>query len=464
MKKQNKIVIGIMLGIAVVIILISFLFPSVYKGLTSGSFGKADKYKQEQMSENDIRLRSEFVQDTAKLRQMITGLIYYALFTENLSMTIDTCLTSFRLQGFDKNPANTETIHLLTDYNSFLKNNNPTIANTTRMLAAFLLRDTIAQSMDIEKNLRDFSNYVNQVNQKDSVLTMSLARIDSYLVGNKTLQKKDAEIRNLKAIRDQLVIKSTQFMALTGNKQGLGAMLSYTIQSQSQFSGIGALNMVTDGSKLVQSKLGIEEIVPARINSATLSAGISLSASLKGGVANAKDNLGNNGGSAVSAKMNLVYVCSKENLSVVLYDKPSLGFVVGSSEKLIGILGVEKMNGILCGTDPNLGALCLFSGKILSVTLNAGLLANLSSSPTLCAALSAATLNIIIPAKELSAVGLSANAFGINAPLQMGFGSAAVLGVLYANAGLQNFINANGVFSGFSSLQATSLNSQLNVR
>jgi len=463
MKKQNKIVIGIMLGIAVVIILISFLFPSVYKGLTSGSFGKADKYRQEQMSENDIRLRSEFVQDTAKLRQMITGLIYYALFTENLSMTIDTCLTSFQLQGFDKNPANTETIHLLTDYNSFLKNNNPTIANTTRMLAAFLLRDTIAQSMDIEKNLRDFSNYVNQVNQKDSVLTMSLARIDSYLVGNKTLQKKDAEIRNLKAIRDQLVIKSTQFMALTGNKQGLGAMLSYTIQSQSQFSGIGALNIVTDGSKLVQSKLGIEEIVPARINSSILSSGLSASTSLQGSI-NAENKLGNNGGSAVSAKMNLVYVCSKENLSVILYDKPSLSFILGSSEKMIGILGMEKMNGILCGTDPSLGVLCVVYGKILSVTLNAGLLANLSSSPTLCAALSAATLNVIIPAKELSAVGLSANAFGINAPLQMGFGSTPILGAINANVNLKSLCSSNGFYSGFGALQATSLNSTMNVR
>ena len=146
MKKQNKIIIGIILGIAVVIILISFLFPSVYKGLTSGSFGKADKYRQEQMSESDIHLRSEFVQDTAKLRQMITGLIYYALFTENLSMTIDTCLTSFNLQGFDKNPANAEAIHLLTDYSSFIKNNNTlvrvgldTLNNTTERLTVILV-------------------------------------------------------------------------------------------------------------------------------------------------------------------------------------------------------------------------------------------------------------------------------------------------------------------------------------
>jgi len=454
MKKQNKIVIGIILGIAVVIIVISFLFPSVYKGLTSGSFGKADKYRQDQMSENDVRLRSEFVQDTAKLRQMITGLIYYALFTENLSMTIDTCLTSFKLQGFDKNPANTEAINLLTDYSSFLKNNNPTIANTTRMLAAFLLRDTVAQSMDIERNLRDFANYVNQVNQKDSVLSMSLAKIDDYLVGNKTLQKKDEEIRNLKAIRDQLVIKSAQFMALTGNKQGLGAMLSYTVQSRDQFSGIGALNITANQSQVVQSKISVKEIESKALSSALcsgFSAAGALQSTLSSSQVNAAGTLGGNTGTTDGAK---------GNLNIIVYDKANLNFIVGSADNLKIVYGKENLNGILCGTDPNLGALCVFYGKNLSVTLNAGLLSGLSSSPTLSAALSAATLNIIIPAKELSAVNASFNAIGSNAPLQMGYcGSQTLAGQFMANGGLKSLMNSNGSFSGFGSLQAAALGS-----
>jgi len=450
MKKQNKIIIGVILGIAVVIILVSFLFPSVYKGLTSGSFGKADKYHQEQMTENDVQLRSEFVQDTAKLRQMITGLIYYALFTENLSMTIDTCLTSFNLQGFDKNPANTEAIHLLTDYSSFIKNNNTTIANTTRMLAAFLLRDTIAQSMDIEKNLRDFSIYVSKVNEKDSVLSIALTRIDSYLIGNKTLQKKDAEIRNLKAIRDQLVIKSTQFMALTGNKQGIGAMLNYVVSSQAQYSGVGALNIVMDGSKVVQSKLQLEEIAPARLNSSTLYAGFSLSSALQSTLSSSQVNAGGhiagNAGITDGAKINLN--------SLVLYDKPSLCFIVSSSENLKSVCGKENLNSVILGTNPNLGIICAFQGKVLEVTLNAGPLSAINSSPTLCSALSAAQLNVIIPAKEISAVGLNFNAIGINAPLQIGLsGSPSLIGIYYANTSLNAWFNSNSVFSGYSNLQ-----------
>ena len=131
MKNKNKIIIGVILGVAVVIIFVSLLFPSVYKGLSSGTFGKADKYHQEQMTENDVQLRSDFTKDTARLRQMVTGLIYFALFTNNLSMTIDTCLESYKLQGFNKDPDNSRAIALLNDYNSFLKNNTRTLAATT---------------------------------------------------------------------------------------------------------------------------------------------------------------------------------------------------------------------------------------------------------------------------------------------------------------------------------------------
>lgn len=439
MKKQNKLIIGVILGIAVVIILLSFLFPSVYKGLTKGSFGKADKYRQEQMSEADVQLRSEFVQDTAKLRQMITGLIYYALFTENLSMTIDTCLTSFNLQGFDKNPVNTQAIQLLTDYNSFLKNNSPTIANTTRMLAAFLLRDTVAQSMDIEKNLRDFAVYVNKVNEKDSVLTLALTKIDSYLIGNKTLQKKDAEIRNLKAIRDQLVIKSTQFMALTGNKQGLGAMLNFVVSSQAQYSAQGPLSGIQEG-RVVQSKISASEISAQVVNS-KISAGFSLSSALQSTLSSSQVSAGGHIGSNIN--------------SILLYDKPGLCFIVGSSENLKSYCGKENLNGILCGTNPNLGILCAFSGKVLEVTLNAGTLCAVNSSPTLNSTLSATQLNYIVPARELSAIILNGTVFGSNAPLQMGLcGSQALTALFNANTSLIGLYNSNTVFSGFSNLQS----------
>ena len=441
MKKQNKIIIGVILGIAVVIILISFLFPSVYKGLTSGSFGKADKYHQEQMTENDVQLRSDFTKDTAQLRQMVTGLIYFALFTDNLSMTIDTCLTSYKLQGFDKDPANSKAIAMLQDYNSFLKNNTKTLAGTTRMLAGFLLRDTVDESADVDRTIRDFANYVNQVNLKDSVLMLALSKVDSYLIGNKTLQKKTEEIRNLKAIRDQLVIKSSQFMALTGNKQGMGSMISFAIQSQGQFSNIIGLNAVPlVGSKVGQSDLGIEELV-GRINSSNINVTSGFSA------AEVQARVG--------SKVNATAVSS-----YVVYDRPNLQILyVSSEEKLQALCGAGSLQGVLVGSNPNIGILELCAKDHIGIILNVGVFGSVLQSGVFSGHLSASQLNNLLPATALSAINsVGISAIGSGAPLQMGFGgNTALQNMVSGNASLQQIISGSGALSGYTSLQGIAI-------
>lgn len=442
MKKQNKIIIGVIIGIAVVILLVSFFFPSVYKGLTSGSFGKADKYHQEQMTENDIQLRSDLTKDTAQLRQMITGLIYFALFTDNLSMTIDTCMVSYQLQGFDKDPANSQAIALLKDYSSFLKNNSKTLASTTRMLAAFLLQDTSSSSSDVEKTIRDFAVYVNQINQKDSVLMLALAKVDSYLIGNKTLQNKQEEIRNLKAIRDQLVIKSTQFMAMTGNKQGLGSMLSYAVQSQAQFNGIGALNLVMDGaggslSALRSQTAGAQNIIAA----STSNLNVAFSAAALQA-------------NQVSSRMN-----SKSDMNVIIvYDKANLQMTLCSADQLKVVYGSERMASALQGTDPNLGYLGVIYGSKLGVVLNAGILCNALNSATLSAVFSADRLNEIIPARDLAGAATLQSNFGSKAGLQMGLCSnSALQRIVGSNAGLQRLYSNMNAINGISGLQSMAM-------
>ena len=439
MKNKNKIIIGVILGVAVVIIFVSLLFPSVYKGLSSGTFGKADKYHQEQMTENDVQLRSDFTKDTARLRQMVTGLIYFALFTNNLSMTIDTCLESYKLQGFNKDPDNSRAIALLNDYNSFLKNNTRTLAATTRMLAAFLLGDTVDQSSDVEKTIRDFANYVNQVNQKDSVLMLAMTKVDSYLIGNKTLQKKTDEVRNLKAIRDQLAIKSTQFMALTGNKQGLGAMLSYTLQSQSQFSGIPALSQLVNQSQVVQSKLGLEEIVPARINASNISSAFSA------------NEIQAQFGSRVNAAPALGYV---------VYNKASLQLVyVCSGVQLQQMCGADNLQSVLSGSNPNIGIVGIQAKDNIGVVMNAGLFNNIIQSNVFQGFLTANQMNAVLPATEISAVGVVGSvAFGSGAPLQMGLcGNAMLQGAMKNNASLQLIMGNGGALQGLGEIKNISM-------
>lgn len=366
MKKQTKIIIGVILGIAVIIVVISFLLPGGYESLTKGTIGKAERYRQDQMSEKDILFRSEFTKDTSQLHQMLSGLIYFTVFTENLSNTIDSCLISFKYQGFDKDPANNEAIRMLDDYNTFLKNNTQTLANTTRILADIYLGDTVTLSQDVEKNLRDFAIYVDRLNHKDSVLMASLAKLDHFLIRDDLLQKNQAALRNLKATRDQLVIKSIQLMAMTENKSGLGNMLSYALQSN-QVMGIERLQSNAVGSHsdigaIASMPLSSVNVVEAsdNLNSSFIASSLVQAASM-GSQANAKPEL----------------------TGLVVYDKADLSFILCSESQLGSALGAAALNNILQGQDVNLGVVGVISSQSLGVVMNIAVLGQALSSQAL---------------------------------------------------------------------------------
>ncbi len=232
MKKQFKVIISIVVAIAILIVGISLFYPKVFSGLTSGTFGKADKYHKSQMTEADVKLRSEFVADTTKLQGMIQGLIYFALFTQDLSHSIDSCVSAFRQQGIYSQEGGCNTVMVLQDYSDFIKNNNKTLGATISMLTGFYLKDKSDQSADVEKNLRDFGNYVKNLNEKDSILELALRSMDNFMLTSKSLQTRKTEIASLKSIRDQLLIKSVQMASLMSDASLGTSLCSYAIGAE----------------------------------------------------------------------------------------------------------------------------------------------------------------------------------------------------------------------------------------
>lgn len=251
MKKQVKVIISVVVAIAVILLAVSLFFPSVYTGLTSGTFGKADKYHKAQMSEKDIQLRSEFTRDTAQLKSMIQGLIYFSLFTMDLSKKIDSCVGVFQEHGICSQAGGCDKMNILMDYSDFIKNNNRTLGSTISMLTGFYLRDESDQSADIEKNLRDFGNYVNNLNEKDSVLEDALHSMDNFMITNKTLRARKTELAQLKSIRDQLLVKGIQLSGVLQDKELSMSLLDYALSSQQE------LNVVVNGAaQLGSASLG----------------------------------------------------------------------------------------------------------------------------------------------------------------------------------------------------------------
>jgi hypothetical protein len=330
MKKSVKITIGIVAAIAILIIVISLFFPAVMKDLATGTIGKADKYHKQQMTEKDVMLRSEFTSDTAQLKSMIQGLIYFSIFTQELSTSIDSCVKSSRAIGMGKNPEEAARLNVLTDYSGFIKNNNKTLGTTISMLTGFYLKDGSDQSADVEKNLRDFSTYVNNLNERDSALNLALRSMDNFMMTNKSLKMKKTELANLKSIRDQLLIQSIQLSAVLQDKSLSVELVEYALSSQEGLnrvlSGTGNLGLYQNSLKLIKNEADLGKIGLAFNSSAQLNDMISAQQLSKNGLSDKE--LGNLSGKGM------------------VYDKENLQFLVKSSSELQQVLSSSELSAI----------------------------------------------------------------------------------------------------------------------
>ena len=335
MKKQSKIFIIVVAVLVVAIALVSLFYPEVYKGLASGTFGKAEKYRKATMSEKDILLRNEFTADTSKLRDMISGLVYFSVFSQDLAKTLDSGIVVFKSNGIEVNRDDARQLQMMQDYSDYIKNNNKTLNATVGMLTSFYADESPDESIDVEKTLIDFGNYVKNLNQKDSVFNKTFERMDNFLLNNKTLAQKPAEFSNLKSIRDKMLLKGIELSGVLQNAPLCAALCSYALSSQN------AYNIII----LAEENLGVaptaaiaNQLNDIVINSSQLKVcsnseiGAALNTQLQSaqGV-NAQDQVGSAQG------------------VIVLYNTSNLQFIASSATQLQSILSSSQLNSILQG-------------------------------------------------------------------------------------------------------------------
>ncbi|MFA5727455.1 MAG: hypothetical protein WC886_07440 [Saccharofermentanaceae bacterium] len=415
MKKQTKIIIGVVIALAVVIIAISFMFPTVFTGLTSGTFGKADKYHKTQMTEKDIMLRSELVSDTGKLRSMIQGLIYFSLFTEDVSNKIDSCIDAYKAQGICTDPDKCASMSALQDFSDFIKNNNKTLRTTISMLTGFYLKDQSDESADVEKNLRDFGTYVVNLNEKDSILNQALRTLDNYLLTTKTLKNKKEELANLKSIRDQLLISGIQLSGMLQDKPLCGTLCSYALSSQSQMNALmkqeGFGKVILVGA---QQKLNMANN-QGKLENAIINSQISFGSALQIGEIIEAQKLG----IVVESKGADLGAALQGQLQVIIYNRPDLQFVVGNIAELQKVLSSQQMSALLSGQQ-QFGAIkgvAIFSNQGLNLYQSAYNLQNVMQSQELSSMMNANQLNIILSQQSIGSFAYSSNFIGIQQEL-----------------------------------------------
>jgi hypothetical protein len=329
--------IGFLIGISV-------NFPKPDNSDLAGTFGKAEKFHKVQMTAKDIQLRSELLKDTARLRSMIQGLVYFSIFTGDVCAEVDVTIVAFKANGIGSQAGESDKVKALQDYSDFIRNNNKTLNSTIALLSGFYLNDTANLSMDVEKNLKDFGAYVNGLNQKNMVLTQALKSIDNFMLTSKTLQINTKEITQLKSIRDQLLIKGLQLGGLIGNKEQVGSMIQCAL-------GVANMNAVNSKGEIQASLAGFGGIVLAQdlagailsYNASSLeftvifSQGIGQAVSAAGNIANA---IGDKQILAISGKETLNILLGNYNMSEVY-----------NSQALTGTMSANAMYSIFAANN-----------------------------------------------------------------------------------------------------------------
>ena len=302
MKTKTKmlVVIGLIAALcAGYIIGILVHYPPVYKSDLAGTFGKAEKFHKTQMTTKDIQLRSELVKDTAKLRVLISDLTYFSVFTDRVGSSIDASLISFLAKGMGATAYESVRLNALQDYVDFIRNNNNTLSTTISMLTDFYRNKSADASQDVEKTLRDLGAYLRNLNNKNSVFTNALESMDKFLSGRVALHAPDDEIKQLRMIRDQLLIKGIQLGAMTGNLKIVNSLIGSAISKEMKPGEIQ--NIIVSSEVNIKSKAAASNVKLLIYNSntqkfsvigeedyavcASKSASVSLVCQLEGGMA-----------------------------------------------------------------------------------------------------------------------------------------------------------------------------------
>jgi len=381
MKTQTKILIALGMIVALCIgflIGISIDFQGADSSKLAGSIGKADKYSNSPMTAKDIQLRSEIVKDTAQLFDMIQGLVYFSLFTEDLSHHIDSCVTVFNEAGMG-NGQDAFKLQDLQQYSDFIRNNNQALQATIGMLFAFYSGEAADQSADVEQNLRDFASYVNRLSAMDSVLTASITDMDRYMLGKDFKESKE-EIMQLKSIRDQLLIREVQLAGILCDKELGSRLLSYSLSSQDQFNALEGIEIEAIGSaqyNLLESFMNSQGQIGAEFSlSSTPELGVFYSSDKIAFLLYDKDNIGLfvNGAEKLGSGQPLCYLgsnqlnvlCNNYSLSMIILSQ-SLGNLSMSSLNLLckdnvnavfqSMNGIESLNRLMA--NENLGVIIL---------------------------------------------------------------------------------------------------------
>jgi hypothetical protein len=214
MKKVNKL-----LALSAFIMTFGYLMTScncdVDKKDAAGAIGKVEKYRKDQMSENDIKLRSEIMKDTAALGDALRGMLLVYVYNDAHVKEMKKSTEKLKFEeaktGIDLGSEQ------LGSYCTMAENGNGQLCEMCQMCAD-IYNDTVTEfSFDVEQNVRNYANYLDKLYNQDSAVGKVIDKSDFWIRENENNADKKEQVKNVKRIRDELLLRDITHAAVVNN-------------------------------------------------------------------------------------------------------------------------------------------------------------------------------------------------------------------------------------------------------
>lgn len=260
MEKRTKIIVAVIIILVIGIVITGFFYVKVPDFLARGTIAKAEKYRKQTMTERDIQLRSEFVKDTLQLKKTIQSLSCFQQLNEKVALKINSGLNSLNNHPLLTDPKINQPMINLRAYGAFLINHDSDLVATMNMLQVFYKDSENAdQSVDVEKNLRDFGGFMQQIIDQDSVFINAALDIDHYIDQESKKKHRIEDFAPLANFRNELLVSNVMMASILGQKTTIGKLTEYakSIHADAQiFSAVNELNFVFRSNYVSSAELG----------------------------------------------------------------------------------------------------------------------------------------------------------------------------------------------------------------
>lgn len=226
MKKAIKL-----LTLLSIILVLGFFMPACNCGVNedeaAGAIGKVDKYHKDQMSESDLLLRSEIMEDTAALRNTIRGMllvyVYYDAYGKSMKKNAEM---------LKNNPANVDDqlgAEDLENYCEFIENGNEQLCEVCQMCSD-VYNDTVTEySFDVEQNVRNYAVYLDKLDSRDSLVGSTISKSDAWITENENNPEKKEQVKQVKRIRDEVLLRDICNAHIMNNQEKIDTYSSNVV-------------------------------------------------------------------------------------------------------------------------------------------------------------------------------------------------------------------------------------------